>query len=128
MKKKTDRQKLKEKLDKICREIILIRDDNRCQKCGKYVEGQNAHCSHVIPKSKGDGLRWNFINLKLLCFHCHINWWHKNPLEAAEWFKGKFPKRWEILQENKNIIEKYTINKLEEMFIDFNKDLREIKK
>ena len=24
-------------------------------------------------------------NVKLLCYHCHLNWWHKHPLEASVW-------------------------------------------
>jgi hypothetical protein len=23
--------------------------------------------------------------------------WHKNPVEAGEWFQGKFPERWSYL-------------------------------
>jgi len=90
------------KLDKLAREAVLKRDKNICQKCGKHVEGQNAHISHVIPKSKGYALRWDLKNLKVLCFNCHINIWHKNPLEAWEWFKGKFPERAKYLEEHKN--------------------------
>ncbi len=32
-------------------------------------------------------------NVKTLCYPCHINWWHKNPLEAAEWFEKTYPER-----------------------------------
>ena len=31
--------------------------------------------------------------------HNHMHWWHKNPLEASDWFINKFPERWEYLQE-----------------------------
>ena len=89
------------KLDRLAREIVLKRDNNTCQKCGKYVEKQNAHISHVVPKSKGYALRWDLNNLKVLCFHCHINWWHKNPIEAAEWFQEKFPERAEYLYDHR---------------------------
>ena len=90
------------KLDKLAMEAVLKRDKNRCQKCGKYVEKQNAHISHVVPKSKGYALRWDLKNLKVLCFHCHINWWHKNPMEAWEWFRIKFPERAGYLDRHKN--------------------------
>ena len=28
-----------------------------------------------------------------MCYKCHMQWWHKNPLEASEWFKANFPAR-----------------------------------
>lgn len=31
-------------------------------------------------------------NLKALCYYCHLHWWHKNPIEAAEWYKKNYPK------------------------------------
>lgn len=30
---------------------------------------------------------------------CHLNWWHKNPIEAAEWFKETYPDRYLKLKE-----------------------------
>lgn len=92
------------KLDKLARKVIIKRDENICQWCGRYAEGSGIHCSHVIPKSKGYALRWDLRNLKLLCFNCHINNWHKNPLEAWKWFENRFPKRAKYLEKHKNDI------------------------
>jgi hypothetical protein len=36
-------------------------------------------------------MAWILENILTLCYACHIHWWHKNPLEAAKWFKGKYP-------------------------------------
>ena len=124
MKKKTDRQKLKFRLDSLCREIVILRDKGICQKCGKYIEKQNAHCSHVIPRSSGDNLRWDLKNLKLLCFHCHINWWHKNPMEAAKWFGQTFPARWYYLEQKKNFVKKWSIIELQELEKELKQYLR----
>ena len=107
---KTEKKRLVKDIEALCRKIIYIRDKGKCQKCGKPVSGKNAHTSHVIPKSHGNYLRFDITNLKLLCFHCHINWWHKNPLESAEWFKSKFPERWEYLQLNKEKTIKMTLD------------------
>lgn len=101
MKKQSVKKKLQKEIESLCKQIIYIRDGGKCQRCGKPVSGSNAHTSHVIPKSHGNYLRFDLFNLKLLCFHCHINWWHKNPIEAADWFRGKFPKRWEYLDARK---------------------------
>ncbi len=124
---KTKRKKLIEKLDKICREIVYIRDGGCCQRCGKPVIGQNAHCSHVIPRSKGNALRWHPDNHKLLCFHDHINWWHKNPLEAEEWFKKKFPVRYKFLWSHKEDIVKFSESDLEDLLETCKQKLKELK-
>jgi 5-methylcytosine-specific restriction endonuclease McrA len=108
------RSGLQEKLDILVKTAVKIRDNYTCQKCGQKVEGSNCQASHVIPVSAGNKLRWDPLNLKVLCYHDHLNWWHKNPLEAAEWFKQKFPDRWEYLQANKGI-RKYETYELVEM-------------
>jgi len=36
--------------------------------------------------------------MKVMCYHCHINWWHKNPIEAGKWFESKFPERLKELE------------------------------
>lgn len=94
--------KLKEQLMILVKQKVKERDKYICQRCGKQVDGKNCQASHVIPVSAGNILSFDELNLKVLCYHCHLNWWHKNPIEAGEWFKTKFPDRWEYLQANKN--------------------------
>lgn len=31
------------------------------------------------------------LNIISLCYGCHLEWWHKNPIEATEWIKEKMP-------------------------------------
>lgn len=102
-KKKSRKSKVKE-LDELVKKIVRKRDENRCQWCGKYVTGSNCHVSHVIPRSKGYALRWDLQNLKVLCYHCHINVWHKNPIEASAWFDYEFPYRADYLRMHKEDI------------------------
>ena len=104
-----------DKLWKLCREIIYLRDYGVCQHCMKKVEKGNAHCSHVIPKSVGGALRYDLTNLKLLCYHCHLNWWHLNPMEAGEWFKKTFPDRWKYL-ESAERLKQNKLSDLEELY------------
>lgn len=99
--KKTLRKQLTTKLDKLSKEVVRQRDGNVCQHCGKHVEGSNRHVSHVIPVSAGNKLRWDVMNMKILCYHCHINWWHKNPMDAYAWFSDKYPERWDYLQQER---------------------------
>jgi len=102
--KKSPKKLKAEELEKIVTLYIKRRDGYTCQRCLREVEGSNCHVSHVIPKSKGNALRYDDQNLKVLCFFCHLQWWHKNPLEAGEWFKEKFPLRWEYLQRRREDI------------------------
>jgi hypothetical protein len=44
-------------------------------------------------------MAWMMINIKTLCWNCHLNWWHKNPIEAVDWFKEKYPDRYAELKE-----------------------------
>ncbi|MHC4121986.1 MAG: HNH endonuclease [Planctomycetota bacterium] len=112
---KTIRKKLIDALDEICSKIVYIRDGGKCQRCGKVVSGSDAHTSHVIPRSRGHFLRWCLLNLKLLCFHCHINFWHKSPTESGKWFAERFPARDEYLTERAHTQVKFTNADLEKM-------------
>ena len=103
MKRKSLSAKLKKECDKLCKEIVSIRDNDICQKCGERVYGSNRHRSHVIPVSAGNKLAFDPMNIKILCFYHHMQWWHKNPLEAWGWFKEKFPERALYLQANRGI-------------------------
>ena len=61
------------------------------------------------------------LNQKVLCFHCHINIWHKNPVESGEWFVNKFPERWEYLKEKRNIHRPIKDWELEEWLVELKK-------
>ena len=99
--------KLKKKLMELVKQHVRERDDYTDQRSGEEVSGSNCHCSHIIPVSSGNALAFCPLNMKILSYHNHINWWHKNPMESAEWFKSKFPGRWAYLQKHKNDIVKW---------------------
>ena len=113
-KPKSMRKKLIDQLDKLASAYIKIRDDHTCQRCGKRgVRSSSIHVSHVIPKSRGQRYRWEPNNMKCLCFHDHLQFWHLNPVEAGAWFMGKFPGRWAAIQELPT--GKMTVTDLEEL-------------
>jgi 5-methylcytosine-specific restriction endonuclease McrA len=90
---KSERKKLTEKLDKLCREIIRERDNHTCQRCLKYIEGSNSQPCHVVSKKNGASLRrFDLLNIFLGCNPCH-RWWHAEPTESAKWFADRFPAR-----------------------------------
>lgn len=90
---KTVKRKLEDKLDKLVSKKVKERDNNTCQHCGAKVVGANCHWSHIIPISRNKRLKWDLNNSMVLCYHCHINWWHKHPLEAGRWLEETFPER-----------------------------------
>jgi len=100
--KKKSVTKLKKELMLLVKQAIKERDEYTCQYCGEKVEGSNCHASHVIPVSAGNRLAFDPLNLKVLCYHHHINWWHKEPTASGDWFKAKFPERWKYLEEHRN--------------------------
>ena len=75
------------------------RDNWTCQKCGKPVEGKNAHGSHIYNEGTYKSMSADVDNILTMCYYDHINWWHKNPLEASEWFKTKYPELYKTLRE-----------------------------
>lgn len=95
---KPQKRALTKKLEVLVKLYVKLRDDYTCQRCGKKLEGVNCHASHVIPVSRSGYLRCEPMNMKVLCYHDHMNWWHKHPIEAGAWFTDTFPERWEYLK------------------------------
>lgn len=93
---KTPTRKLIKQADKLFAELIHKR--GKCERCGKITSLQTAH---IIPRTNKN-LRWNPDNALLLCVACHLYWFHKNPLEAMEWFKLYFPIQYAYLMREKN--------------------------
>lgn len=115
--KKLDKKLIKKKLMIRAKQVVYARDGNKCKKCWTYCTGSNRHASHIIPVSWSWRLALYPINMKVLCYHCHINRWHKNPLEAWERFSKTFPERKKQLLELKDNIPmgSITLTELEEI-------------
>src|SRR5215469_6982076 len=89
---KSDRQKLVEKVDKLIGNQVKERDHWKCVRCGS---DKQLNAAHVLPKGAHPRLRFEPENIITLCFSCHIVFWHRNPLEAKEWFDAAYPGRYE---------------------------------
>lgn len=113
---------LVKELDRLTAIIIKDRDKSICQKCHKKVFGSNCHWSHIIPRSSGMKLRWDLNNSLVHCYWCHLRFWHKNPLDATEWFKNTFPERWEYLMANRGI-HKFTADDIMDKIAEARKKL-----
>jgi 5-methylcytosine-specific restriction endonuclease McrA len=103
------RKRLTTRLDNLIRDFIRKKYHNRCCKCGKKISGQDSQVSHIVPKGNGASWRrFDLDNVLLMCYSCHINWWHKSPTEAGKWFSKKYP-------EIDKYLEKYRYGKTAEI-------------
>ena len=76
---------VRRELDRLARELCLRRAGHRCERCGARERLQ----WHHVYSRRYLSLRWEPLNLVMLCAGCHL-FWHHNPLDAAKWFVEKF--------------------------------------
>ena len=87
-KKKSKRERMTDRLDELCRDIVRLIHKNRCYKCGLYIQGMNSHPHHIVAKGKGASWRrFDLLNIILLDFK-HHRLWHDNPTEAMPWWES----------------------------------------
>lgn len=83
-------------LDALLRQVVLLRDGYRCQRCnnGKRPgRGGALQAAHIKPKGHYPALRYVLENVVCLCASCHCygpGAWHKDPTAAAAWAVGHF--------------------------------------
>lgn len=72
------------RLRKLLSEVVRLRD-KKCVRCGRS-EGK-LDCSHIFPKGRYPSMQFLLDNVKVLCFNCHRNFWHLNPVLANDWVR-----------------------------------------
>jgi hypothetical protein len=88
----------------------IVCKGGRCQCCGAT---EHLQTSHILPRGQYRGwLAYEPMNCLCLCFHCHLGWWHKNPIEASRWFEIEFPNRYQWLDIKKHVIQKADLEKI----------------
>lgn len=65
---------------KLTKKNIFIRDDHRCQYCGRKFPEPKLTIDHVIPKSRGGKTTWT--NLVTACAECNTKKGGRLPWEA----------------------------------------------
>jgi hypothetical protein len=75
-------------LDALARRLVMLRDRDTCQKCGRVEVIQWAH----IHTRGVHSMRWEPDNSLALCKGCHYQG-HLHPTEFSAWFTGRFPER-----------------------------------
>jgi|TARA_R100000005_G_C5001775_1_gene209045 hypothetical protein len=87
---------IKKLIDK-AKKCVKIRDKYTCQYTGKEVSGSDCHASHVLNVGTHKNMELDPTNMKVLSSYYHLHWWHKDVLHATEWYKNKFPERYDYL-------------------------------
>ena len=80
--KKSNRKKIEAELDRVCSQLTLHRD-KMCKRCGSTRILAAHHCFGRRHMS----VRWDLDNLICLCWPCHRNFAHGDPLGFATWFE-----------------------------------------
>ena len=78
---KAARRATVKELDALCREVVFLRDEGKCRRCGKPA----VDWSHVYSR-RYKWLRWDLDNSSASCKGCHLLWHHR-PLEGADWWR-----------------------------------------
>ena len=80
-------------LDNLVREIVFVRDEFKCVRCGRSREqGYKLDPSHILPKGTYPRMRFEVSNVLTMCSGvCHRDW-HDNPL-GQDWFDVAYPGR-----------------------------------
>jgi 5-methylcytosine-specific restriction endonuclease McrA len=63
------------------RKNIWLRDNGRCQYCGKSVSLDEMQLEHVVPRDQGG--RSNFLNIVCSCLICNSNKANRTPQQAG---------------------------------------------
>ena len=100
--------RLKKQCDELFSKIIRLRD-KKCLKCGT---NKNLQVAHLISR-KNLAHRWDENSAITLCYACHLYWYHKEPIEAAEWLKRLFPNFYDYVIKHKGDLVLTNINYLE---------------
>ena len=87
MKKTSSRGKLIKQIDALFRAIILLERPHKCEWCKRENEPGKLQISHILPKGSHPKIRHYKPNVLLLCYHCHLGLWHKDPIKAWEFIR-----------------------------------------
>ena len=66
---------------KFSRRNVFLRDEHRCQYCGRRFGVHNLSLDHVIPRSRGGQTTWE--NIVAACLKCNVQKGGRTPKEAG---------------------------------------------
>jgi hypothetical protein len=109
------KEKLRKKCVKLAKDIAKEVAGWRCEYDGEGIRcpssklnGKQMHGSHIYGENTHKAMSADPDNILCLCAAHHIGgyWknlnqlcWHENPVEMADWFRKKYPQRYQELKE-----------------------------
>lgn len=128
-KTKLSSEVLRKKCVDLAKKIVRIRSNYTCAYCGVKKPPKSVHGSHIFSEGCYRAMSADLDNILALCNTHHLGMyrnikepsWHNNPVEMVEWFKEKYPQRYQELKERSR-----TKQQVDEMF--WAKKLIELKK
>lgn len=114
--------KEKKELDRLFSLAVRTRDNYTCQKCGK--QHKHVQCAHIFSRSNLS-VRWEMRNAITMCYFCHLQWAHRQPVEYTEWIKNYLGADYEKLQELANTKVKINYKEKRKELLDYLKNFDE---
>lgn len=74
-------ERLPRNVVKFNRRNIFLRDENRCQYCGRKFGTHKLSLDHVLPRSRGGPTTWE--NIVCACLDCNVRKGGRTPQEAG---------------------------------------------
>jgi 5-methylcytosine-specific restriction endonuclease McrA len=74
----------KKEIKSLIKQYIILRDSEKCRRCGTT---ENLAASHIYSVGQHKKLEFDIDNIILLCYKCHIHFWHKEPIAAGIWIQ-----------------------------------------
>jgi predicted restriction endonuclease len=104
-----DRKEIIKKLDRLWAEAVKERAGHACERCGKTTDLQ----AHHIASRRYIGTRWSVDNGLCLCRACHLYFFHKDSLGAADWLdENLIPSRLQTIRINAHSVAKFSTGEL----------------
>lgn len=89
---KSEKTKIKERIDKLFSLVIRTRDRFHCQKEGCPGHGKYMQAAHCWSR-RHLWIRWDIRNSFTFCYYHHQLWSHREPVEFAEWCKERLSEK-----------------------------------
>ena len=65
---------------RLTKKNLMLRDNGKCQYCGKKLRSDEATLDHVNPRSRAGDMSW--LNIVISCFPCNVKKRNRTPEEA----------------------------------------------
>jgi hypothetical protein len=82
--------------DALVKKLLISERGYRCEKCLRT--DLPIYSCHIKSKGPYTRLRFEKLNLLLLCYRDHIEWNHKEPDDFIQWLELKWPGRLQTLR------------------------------